>query len=207
VRRAVPTRLHSAAGGRRRVQIPHQKPERSSRESCGRDRIDPHLRRDVRVSRRSDNHFRCVRRRGYPRICAKQNRRCFPAACLAGRSGRHVHMASISLWPFLDSEMAVDSSRVFWAISLATGRLTHGWARLSHWRAFNSRAYATFSHRRNRLGWIRCPSFGRPRVDDRYTRAQPESASAALRTIMVVSCASLFIRLQCPYRNLLLRGR
>jgi hypothetical protein len=50
-------------------------------------------------------------------------------------------------------------------------------ARLSHCRAFNSRAYATFSNHRNRVGLAYRPSFGRPRVDERYTRAQPESAA------------------------------
>jgi hypothetical protein len=63
-------------------------------------------------------------------------------------------------------------------------------------RAFNNRSYAAFSHRRNRVGWARCSSFGRARVDERYTSAQPKSASAKLVMNIVASCASLFIESQ-----------
>jgi hypothetical protein len=95
--------------------------------------------------------------------------------------------------PFSDSESAVDSLGASGHHpSLRALRLMGG--HVNHCRPLNSRAYATFSHRRNRVGRTNCPSFGRPRVDERYTRAQPESASAALRTIMVLSCASLFIK-------------
>jgi hypothetical protein len=72
---------------------------------------------------------------------------------------------------------------------------------------FDKRAYAASSHRRNRVWWTRCSSFACPRVDARYTRAQPQSAIAKLATNMGGKLRFLIHPLKAPAGDLPLSRR